>query len=170
MIYHTKSQQVKAIRWHKMGDHPNVVPVVPFRVEGNKIVATPGGNIYYNSQDYWPGIEQTHGMLIDNGPRRTQSVVAPGDWIVYDGATDHTMVVPHERFCNEYEPVLEQSDSKDARAGQTAISLFAAASDLADAEATAFGLISLEEMREIGRIALALRQLADKLKVPSGRR
>lgn len=71
--------EVDAVQWHRMGDHPAVVPLVVQRYVNGRLVDTPGANIYPNDQAYYPGMENTHGYIVtlEGG-----HIVYPGDWII----------------------------------------------------------------------------------------
>lgn len=102
MKYRRKPIALEASQWFKMGDHPAVVPLVPSRRDPKNPsykLETPGENISLNNQDYFPGMEKTHGFIrtLEGG-----YIVTPGDWIITGVDGEHWAVKP-DKFEKTYE-------------------------------------------------------------------
>lgn len=95
-LLYRKTALIRATQWHKMGDHPAVVPLVPNKRDPSNPNyslpnQTPPPNISLNSQDYMPGMETTHGYIkaLEGG-----HVVTPGDWIATGAEGEHWPIKP----------------------------------------------------------------------------
>lgn len=100
-----KTSLIRAIQWHKMGDHPAVVPLVPNKRDPNNPNyslpnQSPPPNISLNNQDFAPGMERTHGYIktLEGG-----HIVTPGDWIA-TGVEGENWPIKPNTFAATYAP------------------------------------------------------------------
>lgn len=73
---------------------PRRMPIIVQQRNGlnpNYIDNTPGANVSPNCQDYWPGMERTHGYIktLEGG-----HIVTPGDWIATGVDGEHWPIKP----------------------------------------------------------------------------